>query len=88
MIAEVYDALKSTGADEDKARAAATAVSGQLECEARLTDVGTRIDRLEDRLGRAQSWLGKVETDPAVLKWMVGANVALTMPVPGKLLIP
>ena len=29
MIAEVYDALKSAGADEDKARAAATAVAGQ-----------------------------------------------------------
>jgi hypothetical protein len=29
MIAEVYDALKSAGAPEDKARAAATAVAGQ-----------------------------------------------------------
>jgi hypothetical protein len=28
MIAEVYDALKSAGADEDKARAAATAIAG------------------------------------------------------------
>jgi hypothetical protein len=29
MIAEVYDALKSAGAPEDEARAAATAVAGQ-----------------------------------------------------------
>jgi hypothetical protein len=29
MIADVYDALRSAGADEDKARTAATAVAGQ-----------------------------------------------------------
>jgi hypothetical protein len=29
MIAEVYDALRSAGADEEKARSAATAVAGQ-----------------------------------------------------------
>jgi hypothetical protein len=33
MIAEVYDALRSAGADEDKARAAATAIAGQWEIE-------------------------------------------------------
>jgi hypothetical protein len=87
MIAEVYDALKSAGADEDKARAAATAVAGQHEFEGRLTDIGTRIDRLDSRIERVEARL-KVETELAVLKWMIGANIALTILVLGKLLIP
>ena len=81
MIAEVYDALKSAGADEDKARAAATAVAGQLEFDGRLDRIDTRLDRIEARVG-------KLETDVAVLKWMIGANIALTILVLGRLLIP
>lgn len=81
MIAEVYDALRSAGADEDKARAAATAVAGQLEFDGRL-------DRIEGRLDRVETRLGKLETEVAVLKWMVGANIALTVLVLGKLLLP
>jgi hypothetical protein len=95
MIAEVYDALRSAGADEDKARAAATAVAGQLEFDGRLSDLGGRMDRLdgrmdrlEGRLDRVEGRLGKIETEVAVLKWMVGANIALTILVLGKLLIP
>ena len=81
MIAEVYDALRSAGAEEEKARAAATAVAGQLEIDARL-------DRIEGRLDRLETRMSKVETELAVLKWMVGANIALTVLVLGKLLIP
>jgi hypothetical protein len=80
-IAEVYDALKSAGADEDKARAAATAVAGQLEFDARLDRIDARLDRIEARVT-------KLETEVAVLKWMIGANIALTILVLGKLLIP
>jgi hypothetical protein len=53
-----------------------------------LTDIGTRIDRLENRIERVEGWLSKIETDVAVLKWMIGANIALTILVLGKLLIP
>jgi hypothetical protein len=81
MIAEVYDALRSAGADEDKARAAATAVAGQLESDARL-------DRIDARLDRIEAGVTKLETELAVLKWMIGANIALTILVLGKLLIP
>jgi hypothetical protein len=81
MIAEVYDALKSAGADEDKARAAATAVAGQLEFEGRFNRIDTRLDHIEARAA-------KLETDMAVLKWMIGANIALTILVLGRLLIP
>jgi hypothetical protein len=86
MIAEVYDALKSAGAAEDKARAAATAVAGQLEFEGRLDRIDARLDRTDTRFEEAR--VGKLETDMAVLKWMVGANIALTVLVLGRLLIP
>ena len=73
--------LKSAGADEDKARAAATAVAGQLESDARL-------DRIDARLNRIEARVTKLETEVAVLKRMIGANIALTILVLGKLLIP
>ena len=83
--------LKSAGADEDKARAAA-AVAGQLEFDHRLTGIGARIDRLENRIDarfdRIEARVAKLETEAAVLKWMIGANIALTILVLGKLLIP
>lgn len=84
MIAEIYDALKNAGADEDKARAAATAVTGQSEIEARLDQVVWRIDKIDGRLERLETRVAKVETDLAVLKWMIGANIALTIIVLGK----
>ena len=84
--------LKSAGADEDKARAAAAAVAGQLEFDHRLTGIGARIDRLENRIDarfdRIEARVAKLETEAAVLKWMIGANIALTTLVLGKLLIP
>lgn len=86
MIVEVYDALRSAGADEDKARAAATAVAGQWEIEASLGQIDKRIDKVDDRLERLEIRVGKVETDLAVLKWMIGANIALTIIILGKLL--
>jgi tetrahydromethanopterin S-methyltransferase subunit G len=85
MIAEVYDALRSAGADENKARAAATSAAGQWEIEARLDQIDKRIDKVESRLERLEPRVGKVETDLAVLKWMIGANIGLTIMVLGKL---
>ena len=55
MIAEVYDAAKSAGADEDKARAAATAVAGQWEIEAGLGQIDKRVDKVENRLERPEA---------------------------------
>lgn len=53
MLAELYDALRSAGADDAKARKAAEEVANY------------------------DNRLGKVETDLAVLKSMVGTVVAL-----------
>ena len=55
MIAEVYDALRSAGADEEKARAAATAVAeadrdiGDLKME--LADVRSDVRLLKGMVG-------------------------------------
>lgn len=57
MLAEMYDVLCDAGASEEKARAAATA----------LTEQDTRQN--------------KVEANLSLLKWMVGANIALTVAV-------
>lgn len=59
MIYEVYDALKSAGAPEDKAKAAAEA------------------------LGNYENRFNKIEAELTLLKWMAGANIALTATVIG-----
>ncbi|MGH6945477.1 MAG: hypothetical protein ACREH6_14830 [Geminicoccaceae bacterium] len=81
MIAEVYDALKSAGAPEEQARAAATAVAGQQDFEVRLDRIENHLDRLEDRLDRVDARVAKVESDLAVLKWMVGFTLAMNVAI-------
>ena len=61
MIAEVYDALRSAGADEDKARAAATAVAGPSEIEPRLDQIDGRFDKVEGQLDQIDNRIDKVE---------------------------
>jgi hypothetical protein len=46
------------------------------------------LDRIDTRLDRIEARVAKLEADMAVLKWMIGANIALTILVLGKLLIP
>ena len=81
MIAEVYDALKSAGAPEDQARAAATAVAGQQEFDNRLDRIEGRLDRVADRLDRLEQRMGRLETEVAVIKWMVGFTLAMNVAV-------
>lgn len=57
MIAEVYEAFRSAGADDDKARAAATAIA----------------EYSRD--------IGEIKASLALLKWMLGFNLAFTMAV-------
>jgi hypothetical protein len=83
MIGEVNDALRSAGADEDKARAAATAMAGQWDIEPRFDQIDRRfdqiegrLDRVDGRLDRLQQRVAKLETDVAILKWMAGFTLA------------
>ena len=48
MIAEVYDALKSAGADDEKARAAAIALA---DTDTIMTDIRQRLRVLEWAVG-------------------------------------
>ncbi len=81
MIAEVYDALKAAGADDDKARRAAEVLAAGdvrhqqwlLEFEKLRHDVDARFERLEGRVDK--------------LSWMVGVNIALSLIVLGKLFL-
>jgi len=76
MIAEVYDALRSAGADDDKARAAATAVaeSNRDIADLLLEMSGVRAETAEMR------------GDMRLLKWMVGFTMALVLGVLGSVL--
>jgi chromosome segregation ATPase len=90
MIAEVCDALKSAGADEDKARAAATAIAGQWDIEPRFDQIDRRfdqidqridkvegrLDRLENRFDRLEQRVSRIETDVGIIKWMLGFTLA------------
>jgi hypothetical protein len=62
MLGNLYDALKSAGAEDEKARKAAEGIAAY-----------------EPRFA-------KLEDDVALLKWMVGSNIGLTMLVAGLVL--
>jgi predicted nuclease with TOPRIM domain len=86
MIAEPYDALRSAGADEDKAWAAATAIAGQWEIgpridqmdrrfdqiDMRIDTIEERLDRLEDRFDRMEDRFGRLEQRVSRLETEVG----------------
>jgi hypothetical protein len=76
MIAEVYDALRSAGADDDKARAAATAVA---ESDRDVAD-------LRFEIGSVRTEMAEMRGDMRLLKWMVGFTMALVLGVLGTVL--
>jgi len=62
MISEVYDAFRSVGVPEDKARAAAEALSeDQIATKADIT----RLERV------TTAEIAKLEKDIVVIKWML-----------------
>jgi hypothetical protein len=76
MIAKVYDALRSAGADDDKARAAATAVA---ESDRDVAD-------LRFEMGSVRTEMAEMRGDMRLLKWMVGFTMALVLGVLGTVL--
>jgi hypothetical protein len=62
MLGNLYDALKSAGAEDEKARKAA------------------------EEIAAYEPRFAKLEDDVALLKWMVGSNIGLTMLVAGLVL--
>jgi hypothetical protein len=89
MISEVYDALKEAGASEDKARKAAEALAGY---ENRFTQIDRALDGLdrkwEQRFARVDERFAKVEGEMALLRWMIGFNLAMTLAIMWKVFSP
>ncbi len=71
MISEVYDAFRSAGVPEEKARKAAEALSSDA--------VATKGDML-----KLDKEMAAMRTDIVVLKWMVGLVIALAVANFGK----
>ena len=61
MISEVYDALKEAGASDEKARAAAEAITSQNE----------RFTRIEHQLDKIGGDMDKIRGDIDWLKWSI-----------------
>jgi hypothetical protein len=83
MLKEVYDALKEAGASEEKASAAAVAVSAYTLDR---TTLATKEDiaRLERSLAVVEE---RTEGRFKLLQWMIGFNLALTAAVLIKLFL-
>nr|VFJ50640.1 MAG: hypothetical protein BECKDK2373B_GA0170837_10306 [Candidatus Kentron sp. DK] len=82
MVAELYDALVSAGAEDGKAREAARAMASY---DSRFE---SRFDALEARFNAMGKDLSDVKSDVKLLKWMAGAVFALNAAVLLKLLFP
>jgi tetrahydromethanopterin S-methyltransferase subunit G len=82
MISEVYDALKEAGASEEKARKAAEALASY---ENRFTQLDRALDtldrKLEQRFARVDERFAKADGEMALLRWMIGFNLALTVAI-------
>ena len=87
-VMEVYDALKSAGVEDGPARRAAEAMGSTSKVEGRVDAIDARLGRVEARLDAVDGRLAKIEADAALLKWMAGGNIGLTLLVLGKLLVP
>lgn len=81
MISEVYDAFRSVGIADDKARAAAEALSAdQLATKVDITRMGETLRSETARLGETlraeisplRTEIAKIDKQLAVIKWMLG----------------
>lgn len=81
MIFEVYDALKSVGVTDEKATAAAKAISGELVTK----------EYLDSKIGELRAEMNgkftEVDGKFTLLYWMTGFNLALTAAILMKLVM-
>jgi hypothetical protein len=73
MISEVYDAFKSVGITDDKARAAAEALdqNNAKSFDKLERKIDARFDATESRLGKFEEKFGDLKTSVKVLQWVV-----------------
>lgn len=70
MIGELYNSLRSAGAEDEKAKKAASEVAGY-----------------ENRIGELKTDIIGVRGELALVKWMLGFNIAMTVALVGKALL-
>jgi hypothetical protein len=75
MISEVYDALISAGAPEDKARKAAETLANY---DNRFSRIDGAVLKLESKLDGA---VLKLEAELLLVKWMVGFGIAMNIAI-------
>ncbi len=85
MLKEVYDALKEAGASEEKASAAAIAVSAYQLDRAHLA-TKEDIARIEKEIARIEKELEAIKGRFTLLQWMLGFNIAISTAILIKLL--
>jgi hypothetical protein len=86
MISEVYDALISAGAAEDKARKAAETLA---DTDNRFSRIDGAVLKLESKLDGAvlklesklDSAVLKLEAELVLVKWMVGFSIAMNVAI-------
>lgn len=86
MFGNLYDALRSAGADDEKARRAAEEMASSLATMDSVADLRSDFAELRSDLGGVKKDVAQLRTDNAVLKWMAGFNLALVVAVLGLLL--
>ena len=77
MISEIYDALREAGASEEKARKAAEA----------MASVDTRHQDIKHEFAEIKHEFAISKGEFNTTKWMLGANLTLTLLVLGKLFL-
>ena len=88
MLKEVYDALKEAGVSEEKASAAAVAVSAYQLNRANLAtkeDIARLERATKEDIAKLKEDIAELTADVRLFKWMIGFNLALTVAVLAKL---
>ncbi|WP_325061888.1 hypothetical protein [Vitreimonas sp.] len=79
---DVFEAFKSAGADDEKARKAAEALA---RADGHFDE---RFDRISDRFLKVDERFMRIEAKLDLHSWMIGAVVAMNIAILVRLLIP
>jgi len=71
MIAEIYDAFKDAGVNDEKAKAAAKAVA----------EYDNRFNRVDNELAVIKAEIVAAKSEVTVIKWLMGISIALTISI-------
>lgn len=82
MFGSLYDALRAAGAPDDKAQRAAEEIAAQSNSHD-VAFLQSDVSALKRDSVNIVSTVTQLKTDNAVLKWMVGFNLAFTVALIG-----